>query len=205
MLNRRHLILGTFAASILRPSVSLADDNPMPDELRQAIERQPFSPVLGNPKGNITLTEFFDYNCPICRTVPPLLQALIAQDKQLRIVLREWPVIRPDSEVLARISLATLKQGKYWQFHHEMLSEKGRRGEKAAMDTVEKLGLDMAKLKRDMDGTDVSGHINQSLELGDHMGLTGTPTFIAGNTGAFGRQSLSELKALVSTARQQLS
>lgn len=205
MLNRRHLILGTLAASLLRPSASLAQDNPMPEELRQAIERQPFSPVLGNPKGNITLTEFFDYNCPICRTVPPLLQALISQDKQLRIVLREWPVIRPDSEVLARISLATLKQGKYWQFHHQMLSEQGRRGEKAAMATAETLGLDMAKLKRDMDGSDVSGHISQSMDLGDHMGLTGTPTFIAGHTGAFGRQSLDELKALVATARRQLS
>lgn len=204
MLNRRHLILGSLAASAVLPRLAHASENAMPEVLRQALERQPFSPVLGNPKGNITLTEFFDYHCPICRTVPPLLQALIAEDKEVRIVLREWPVLHPESEQVSRISLATLKQRKYWQFHHEMLSKKGPGGEAGALATAERLGLDMARLQRDIESEDVTAHILQSLELGDHMGLTGTPTFIAGNTGAFGRQSLAELKALVQTARQQL-
>jgi len=205
MLNRRQLILTATAASLSLPRMVQANANPMPDELRQAIERQPYSPVLGNPQGDVTLTEFFDYFCPICRGVPPMLQKLVEQDPNLRIVLREWPVLRPQSETLARISLATMKQKQYWPFHYEMLSGKIQPSEDSALALAQDLGLDMAQLKRDMDSRDVTDHIEQSLDLGDHMGLMGTPTFIAGHSGAFGRQSLSELKALIKTARSDLS
>ena len=78
----------------------------MPPELRDAIERQPFSPVLGNPKGDVTLTEFFDYNCPHCRTSVPVIRKLIGDDPHLRVVLREWPVFGEGSEFCARASLA---------------------------------------------------------------------------------------------------
>ena len=203
-LNRRELFIGGAVLALSLPQAAAAEDNPMPEVLREAIERQPFSPVMGNPKGNITLTEFFDYNCPICREVPPLLQKLVAEDKDLRIVLREWPVLRPESEVIAQISLATLKQDKYWQFHYKMLQSQRGSGEQAAMAIAKEIGLDLQKLKRDMESEEVMGHIYQSLDLGDHMGLTGTPTFIAGNDGRFGRQSLAELKALIQEARASL-
>ncbi|MDQ2067954.1 DsbA family protein [Xinfangfangia sp. CPCC 101601] len=201
MLTRRNLLLTASAAGLVAATPVLANDNEMPAELREAIERQPFSPVLGNPKGDVTLTEFFDYNCPICREVPPLLQKLIAGDKNLRIVLREWPVLRPSSEELARVSLASLKQKKYWQMHHGLLSAKRGLNIDAALRIAGDLGLDTAQLKRDMNSDDVSGHIWQSMDLGDHMGLSGTPTFIAGNDGRFGRQSLAELQQLIAIAR----
>lgn len=206
VMNRRQIL--TTAAASLAVSASMGPasaDNPMPTELREAIERQPFAPVLGNLQGDITLTEFFDYNCPVCKTLPPLFQKLLASDPNLRIVLREWPVIRPESESVAKISLATLKQGKYWQFHHAMMAHKGRADEASALAVAEAAGLDMAKLKRDRDGKDIMSHIYHSMDLGDHMMLAGTPSFIAGNSGAFGRQSLSDLQALVKQARIDLS
>lgn len=200
-LTKRGLMLGTGAAALLMAAPALAQDNVMPAELREAIERQPFSPVLGNPKGDVTLTEFFDYYCPICREVPAQLQQLIADDPNLRIVLREWPVLRPESEELSRMSLASLKQRKYWQFHYGLFAAKRGVSPSTAMRIATDLGLDTAQLKRDMDSDEVTAHVYQSLDLGDHMGLTGTPTFIAGNDGRFGRQSLAELKELIRIAR----
>lgn len=190
----------------LGTSAALAQSSPppMPPELRDAIERQPFSPVLGNPNGNLTLTEFFDYNCPVCKNVPAILQKLIAADKDLRIVLREWPVLAESSEMAARASLASLKQDKYWQFHQQLMSISGQLKEASIMRAADRVGLDRARLTKDMQSDEVSEHIWQSLDLGDHMGLSGTPTFIAGNDGAFGHQTYAQLKELISQARRAL-
>lgn len=197
-------LVSGLALSTLVP-MARAQDNPMPPELRDAIERQPFSPVLGNPKGDVTLTEFFDYNCPHCRTSVPVIRQLIAADPHLRVVLREWPVFGEGSEFCARASLASLKQEKYWQFHSGLMAIRGRAEEASAMRIAEEIGLDLARLERDMGAADVEGHIAQSMALGDHMGLMGTPTFIAGNDALFGKRSGSELRDLVAQARKDLA
>ncbi len=181
-----------------------AETNPMPEELRKAIERQPFAPVLGNPDGDITLTEFFDYNCPYCRMDVPVVKKLIAGDPGLRVVFREWPIFGEDSLAAAQVSLATLKQGKYLEFHAAMMAGKGRAGLTSAMRVAKKLGLDTARLKRDMDSAEVTDHIEHSMALADHMGLTGTPTWIAGDGGAFGYMTLGDLQNLVTQARKDL-
>lgn len=189
----------------LAPGTGGASDNPMPPELREAIERYPFSPVLGNAQGDVTLTEFFDYNCPHCRTAVPEVRKLIGLDPGLRVVLREWPIFGDDSEFCARASLASLKQGKYWQFHSGLLAIRGRAAEASAMRVARTVGLDIARLERDMASAEVEGHISQTMALGDHMGLAGTPTFIAGNDALFGRQSAADLGRLVAQARADLA
>ncbi|MBJ2153407.1 MULTISPECIES: DsbA family protein [Paracoccaceae] len=204
---REFTTLGLVSGLTLSVGVPMAraQDNPMPPELRDAIERQPFSPVLGNSKGDVTLTEFFDYNCPHCRTSVPVIRKLIGDDPHLRVVLREWPVFGESSEFCARASLASVKQGKYWQFHSGLMAIRGRAEEASAMRVAQEVGLDLAKLRRDMRSADVEGHIAQSMALGDHMGLMGTPTFIAGNDALFGKKSGSELKQLVAQARKDLA
>ena len=204
---REFTTLGLVSGLTLSVGVPMAraQDNPMPPELRDAIERQPFSPVLGNSKGDVTLTEFFDYNCPHCRTSVPVIRKLIGDDPHLRVVLREWPVFGESSEFCARASLASVKQGKYWQFHSGLMAIRGRPEEASAMRVAQEVGLDLAKLRRDMRSADVEGHIAQSMALGDHMGLMGTPTFIAGNDALFGKKSGSELKQLVAQARKDLA
>ena len=197
--------LASGLALVVGPHRVVAQDNPMPDELREAIERQAFSPVLGNARGDITLTEFFDYNCPYCRTTVPILQKLIASDPGLRVVLREWPIFGEGSEFSARASLAALKQDKYWQFHSGLMAVRGRAEEASALKVAGEVGLDVARLRRDMTSAEVEDHIGQSMALGDHMGLAGTPTFIAGNGGLFGKQSRAELEALVAQARKDLA
>ena len=204
---REFTTLGLVSGLTLSIGVPMAraQDNPMPPELRDAIERQPFSPVLGNPKGDVTLTEFFDYNCPHCRTSVPVIRKLIGDDPHLRVVLREWPVFGEGSEFCARASLASLKQGKYWQFHSGLMAIRGRAEEASAMRVAQEVGLDPAKLQSDMGSANVEDHIAQSMALGDHMGLMGTPTFIAGNDALFGKRSGFELRDLVARARRDLS
>lgn len=204
---REFTTLGLVSGLTLSVGVPMAraQDNPMPPEVRDAIERQPFSPVLGNSKGDVTLTEFFDYNCPHCRTSVPVIRKLIGDDPHLRVVLREWPVFGESSEFCARASLASVKQGKYWQFHSGLMAIRGRAEEASAMRVAQEVGLDPAKLQSDMGSANVEDHIAQSMALGDHMGLMGTPTFIAGNDALFGKRSGFELRDLVARARRDLS
>lgn len=178
--------------------------NPMPEELRQALERDPTSPVLGNPQGNITLTEFFDYNCPHCKKMVGTIQQIVSSDPQLRVTYREWPVFGPGSEFAARASLASLNQGKYWQFHAALLAMKDRAEEPSVMRVARRVGLDEAKLRADMQAENVDEHIQTSSELAEHMGLVGTPTFICGDEAAFGELSLADLKELIERGRKTL-
>lgn len=181
-----------------------AQDNPMPEVLREALERQGDAPVLGNPGGDITLTEFFDYNCPFCRQTVPVLQKLIQSDPKLRVVFREWPIFGEGSLFAAKASLASLQQGKYWQLHTGLMKIRGRVEEAPVLREAKKAGLDVARLRKDMESEKVLGHIDHSMALADHMGLAGTPTFIAGNDALFGRQTLKDLQALVKQVRADL-
>lgn len=177
---------------------------PLPDDLREALERDPNAPILGNPDGDITLTEFFDYNCPFCRSSAGDLQRLVADDPELRIVLREWPVFGEGSNFAAQAALAARAQGKYEDFHFTMMNLKGMADENTAMAMAEKIGLDIDQLRADMEAPEVMEHINLSMALAGHMGLIGTPSFIAGNEIRFGRQTLSELQGMIERARAEL-
>ena len=196
---------GTLAALPLRAAVSAPDrPNPMPEELRKALERDPTAPVLGNPDGDITLSVFFDYNCPHCRKMVGPIQALISSDPQLRVVYREWPVFGEGSNFAARASLASLETGRYWQFHSALMALNGRAEEASVMRAARQMGLDEAALRRGMEAEPVTRHISLSFQLAEHMGLMGTPTFIAGDEAVFGEQSRADLAALVGRGRRTL-
>ncbi|MDO5622275.1 MAG: DsbA family protein [Paracoccus sp. (in: a-proteobacteria)] len=207
MLTRREtLAIGSAAFVVSASGAALAQDrkNPMPDELRRAIERDPASPVLGNPNGDVTLTEFFDYNCQYCRRMLPTVQRLIADDKNLRVVFWEWPVFGEGSMYATQVSLSALRQGKYWQFHSGLMAQRGQANEVSAMRVAREVGLDMDRVQRDMQSDAVFSQIDKARELGDHMGLIGTPTFIAGDEGVFGHQTMDSLKAMIAEARRVL-
>ena len=143
MLTRRLILAraGATAALGALPASAAERDNPMPEDLRRSLERDPTAPVLGNGGGNITLSEFFDYNCQYCRKMLPLMSQLVREDPQLRLVYREWPVFGADSEFAAKASLASLQQGKYWQFHAALMSMKGRAEEASVMRIARQVGL----------------------------------------------------------------
>ena len=203
-MQRRNFLIATTGLLVL-PTIALAArDNPMPDELRKALERDPTAPVLGNPDGDVTLTEFFDYNCPFCREMVDPIHRLILSDPNLRVVFREWPVFGADSEDAARVSLASLSQGRYWQMHKAMFSIRGKANADTARQAAAKAGLDWTRLEQDIQSERVERHITNSFLLAEHMGLMGTPSFVAGDEGAFGKYSLDDLKGLVQRARETL-
>ena len=150
------------------------------------IYRSADAPVAGNPNGDITIVEFFDYNCGYCKRGFPELVKLIDKDPKVRIVLKELPILSKGSEEAARVALAARLQGKYWDVHRALLESKGQAHEAAALTIAEKLGLDIAKLKKDMDSPEIKAEIERVRELANKMGINGTPHFLVGDRGIAG-------------------
>ncbi len=171
-------------------------------EQRSMLEQDPNAPVIGNPEGDVTVVEFFDYNCPYCKRAAPELEALIAADDNIRVVFREWPILGDGSVFAARAALAARKQGKYEAFHWEMMELRGRAEEASVLAAAEKIGLDMDALRADMDAPDIEEHIGQSMRLAELLGFSGTPSFVIGDALVPGFVPIDELERLVGEARE---
>jgi protein-disulfide isomerase len=135
----------------------------------------------GNPKGDITVVEFFDYNCGYCRHSLPNVVKLLDDDKNVRIVFKDLPILAKGSEEAARVALAARLQGKYWEMHRALFESKGQANEAAALKLAEKLGLDMTKLKADMQSAAIKAELDHNKELAQKMGINGTPHFLIGD------------------------
>lgn len=169
--------------------------------LRDILENDPGAPVIGNPDGDITIVEFFDYNCPYCRSAKAELDAVIAADPNVRVVLREWPILGEGSVFAARAALAAAAQGQYAAFHAAMMNMQGRAEQASVLRVAQSLGLDMDQLRRDMDAPEVLAHVQRSQELGRALGFSGTPSFVIGDAMAPGMIRADEITALIAQAR----
>jgi protein-disulfide isomerase len=168
---------------------------------RAALEQDPNAPVLGNPKGDVTVVEFFDYNCGYCRRVFDDVHALMESDTNVRLVMREWPILGEESVFAARASLASRNQGKYTDFHNALMSNTGRANEASVMRIAAELDMDIEQLKRDMDAPEVVAHIQTSMQLTRALNLNGTPAFIFGDQLVPGAIELDQMKELVALSR----
>lgn len=169
---------------------------------QKALKHDPGSYVAGNPKGDVTIVEFFDYNCGYCRTVAPAIQALLADDKNLRLVLKEWPIRGAESLAVTQVSLAASKQPKFLAFHFALLAEEGQVDETAALAVARKVGLDMDRLQKDMKSMNALEIIQRTDALAGKIGIDGTPGFVIGTTLVPGAVSADRLKALVAETRR---
>ncbi|HTN95621.1 MAG TPA: DsbA family protein [Nordella sp.] len=150
--------------------------------------------IGGNPKGKVTMVEFFDYNCGYCKRAFPDVMKMIDADKDLKLVMKEFPILGPGSVYAARAALASRKQGKYWEFHMAMMAHEGRIDEAVADQIAQATGLDVKKLKADMEADEVSQVINRNMQLADTLKIQGTPAFIIDETvipGAVGYEALA--------------
>jgi protein-disulfide isomerase len=145
------------------------------------IYRAPGASVAGNADGDITVVEFFDYNCGYCKRGLTDVVKLVASDPKVRVVFKELPILSKGSEEAARVALAAKKQGKYWEVHRAMLEAKGHMNEAAALRIAETLGLDMEKLKADVASPEVAAEVAKSEALAKKMGVNGTPHFLVGD------------------------
>ncbi|KNG95403.1 DsbA family protein [Pseudaestuariivita atlantica] len=148
---------------------------------RDRLEQDPNGIVLGNPEGDVTVVEFFDYNCPYCRRVMPQVDALVAHDANVRLVYREWPILGEGSVFAARAALAARKQDKYEEFHVAMMGMEGRAVEASVLRIAREVGLDIDRLREDMEAPEVDEHIQTSMELTRALGFNGTPSFVIGD------------------------
>ena len=140
-----------------------------------------FDPVAGNPKGDVTIVEFFDYNCPYCRKGFKTLEGVVAQDKNLRVVFKEFPIFGNASLTAARAALASKKQGKYYVYHKALLESNGRVTDSSVFSIAKKVGLDIDLLRKDMESPDVAQSIAETKDLANRLGISGTPAYYVGD------------------------
>jgi len=168
---------------------------------RTLLERDPNAPVIGNNKGDVTVIEFFDYNCPYCKRAWSELNTVMAQDPDVRVVLREWPILGEASVYATRASLAARKQGMYVEFHNALMASKGRAQPASVMAIAKSVGLDTAQLKADMKSPEIDEHIETSMRLARALNFSGTPAYIIGDALAPGMVAADELKNMIAQAR----
>ena len=170
---------------------------------REILLNDPNAPVLGNPDGDVTVVEFFDYNCPYCRRVKPSVEALLEQDKNVRLVYREWPILGEGSVFAARAALASREQGKYEEFHWALMGMHGRAEEPSVMRIAEEVGLDLNRLRQDMESKEIDEHFATSVRLTKELGISGTPGFVIGDAVVPGVVEADQLILLTRQARAE--
>lgn len=169
-----------------------------------ALYASPEGTVLGNPQGDVTLVEFFDYNCGFCKRAVPDLDALIASDKNLRVVLKEIPVLGEESVAASRVSLAFrhLAPERYGEFHHRMMGLRGVANADSAIEIADELGVDEAALRKAMALPEVESVIRENQALMDHLQIGGTPFYVIGKGTVPGALDFEGLSAKVEEARR---
>src|SRR5436305_1026836 len=170
---------------------------------RREIFDDPATPVGGNPRGDVTIVEFFDYRCPYCKQVLPSLQALLKEDKKLRFLYKEMPVLGPASVTAAHAALAAQRQGKYEAFHYAMMATKGQITDETVYKTAGSVGLDVDRLKQDMNAPDIAKALKTNLALAEALNIRGTPGFIVGKHIVPGAIDLEALRNMVAEARKE--
>ena len=163
--------------------------------------RDPDSPVHGNPSGDVTVVEFFDYRCRYCRAVAGTVTQLLKDDPKVRLVYKDYPILGDLSVVASKAALAARAQDKYPAFHEALMAVKGELTEGSVLEIAAGVGLDTARLTADMQAPAITQLIEKNRSLGKALGLTGTPVFIVGPELAPGALDLAEMKALVAQAR----
>jgi protein-disulfide isomerase len=161
----------------------------------------PATQVLGNAASDCAIVEFFDNQCPYCQANEPEIQKLLKDDGKVKLVLKEFPILGPVSLVASKAALASVKQGKYPQFHEALLAHKGHYDKAALVDEIAKsVGLNIDQLHKDMDSPEIQAEIDKNLELGRALDINGTPGFVIGDQIIGGASSVDELKKYIADA-----
>ena len=164
----------------------------------------PGTPVAGNPDGDVTVVEFFDYNCGYCKQVLPSIQTLLETDKDVRYVFKEFPILGSGSVMASRAALAVwnLEPEKYLPFHVALMSARGSPGEQQILDVAEQVGVDPGTLKAEMQKPELEEKLRANIELGQRINVKGTPAFVIDGQIVPGAVSLDALKDLIRAARE---
>lgn len=172
--------------------------------------RNPSDPIAGNPKGNVTIVEFFDYQCSHCMTMASVMKRIITSNPNVRVVYKDFPIRGPMSVYAARAAIAADKQGKYYQLNHALLTTRLPLNENNIFDIAKSLGLNTTKLKKDMNSRSVSKILQTNYDLARALNLNGTPAFFIGKSTSttsnnlnfvLGEMSYNELQEAINKAK----
>ena len=172
---------------------------------RDALLNSPGDYTAGNPSGDVTVVEFFDYNCGYCKRALTALQALMKADPKIRVVLKDFPVLGPESVEASRVALAAKKQlkgEKTFEYHMKLMETRGRINGERAIALAKEMGVDVARLQKDMEAPEVKTTLQENVSLGDKLGLSGTPAFVIGNEVISGAVGLEPMRRTVAGVRQ---
>ncbi len=175
------------------------------EENAARIYDNPQTPEMGNPNGDVTVVEFFDYQCGYCKQMFPVFKKVIASDRNLRVLMKELPILGPVSRFAARASMAAEMQGKYFAYHVALMELSGRLTEKKVLQTARKVGLDVEKLVKDMADPAIESYFDRTLELAQALGINGTPAFLFGDQLVPGAIEEDRMRALIAAARRPKS
>jgi protein-disulfide isomerase len=172
-----------------------------------ALFNSPYQVTLGNPQGDVTFVEFFDYNCGYCKRALTDMVTLMGKDPKLKVVLKEFPVLGPGSLEAAQVAVAVRMQDKsgrkYMEFHQKMLGGRGQADKARAMAVAKEIGLDIARIERDLKSEEVAKSIQESMKLAEALGMNGTPSYVIGNDVVVGAVGLEALGKKIDAARVQ--
>jgi protein-disulfide isomerase len=166
-----------------------------------ALFAEPEPLVAGNPKGDITIVEFFDYRCPYCRKAKKTVRDLLNQDGNIKLVLKEFPILSPESEMAAQVAIAAAAQGKYWDVHMAFMGAEDLAGQRI-FDLAKEAGADIALIKAELNNPKIAKRLAETQALAGAIGIDATPTFFIGDEPYTGALDLGELKKAVAAARK---
>jgi len=172
-----------------------------------ALFNSPRQVVLGNPQGDVTFVEFFDYNCGYCKRALNDMVEIMGKDPKLKVVLKEFPVLGPGSVEAAQVAVAVRMQDKggkkYMEFHQKMLLGRGQADKARAMAVAKEIGLDMTRLEKDLKSDEITATLQESAKLAEALGLNGTPSYVIGSDVVVGAVGLDALGKKIDAARTQ--
>ncbi|MGA3137564.1 MAG: DsbA family protein [Xanthobacteraceae bacterium] len=175
-------------------------------ENNATIFSSPHQVVLGNPQGNVTMVEFFDYNCGYCKHALSDMLTLLKTDPNLKFVLKEFPVLGEGSVEAAHVAVAARMQDatgkKYIEFHQKLLGGRGPADKARALAAAKDVGFDMARIEKDMGSDEVKKTIDENLKLADLIGVNGTPSYVVGEEVVVGAVGLDALKEKIAAERK---
>jgi protein-disulfide isomerase len=180
------------------PSVAIKDN-------AGELFKSPHQVTLGDPHGDVTMVEFFDYNCGFCKGALPAMLTLLQDDHKLKVVLKEFPILGPGSVEAAHVAVAVRMQDpdgkKYLEFHRKLLGDPGQANKEKALAAAKAAGLNVARLEKDMDSGEVGATIDEDFALARALGISGTPGYVIGDSVIPGAIGLDGLKDKIASAR----
>ena len=166
-----------------------------------ALYRDPADPVKGNAQGSITIVEFFDARCGYCKQLQPVMDQMLRRQRDVRVVMKDLPILGPNSVLASRALLAAQRQGKYAEYYDVLMKLRDEPAEPVLRREAERVGLDWARLRRDMEDAGIQARIQSNLRLAQALRIEGTPALLIGDTLIPGAVDLATLERLVTEAR----